>query len=142
MSVIAEPTDKCEQYFSPELPEKQGDWEKSFTAAQMKQGESIMLCMYMVSWGKAWQPWGFPKDKISISPQPCESGSGCYILVEASNALSVRAWSSTEDPEKVRRNIGTRLFFVVKWKVTLDVYTIKFKCLDNFVSEKWGIFHR
>lgn len=40
---------------------------------------------------------------------------------------SVRAWTSAEDPERVRRNIGTRLFTAVKWRVTLDMYTMKFR---------------
>ena len=49
---------------------------------------------------------------------------------------SVRAQTSTEGPERVRRNTGTRLFTAVNWKVTLDMYTVKFRCLENFMGEK------
>lgn len=55
---------------------------------------------------------------------------------------SVRAQISTEDPERVRRNIGTRLFTSVKWKETLDMYTMKGKSSENFTGEKLGILHR
>lgn len=55
---------------------------------------------------------------------------------------SVRSQTSAEDPERVRRNIGTRVFTAVRWKVTLDMYTMKGKSLENFTGEKLGILHR